>query len=305
MGTIIGKLLIGATAFLMAAGVSAAQSQSNDSKYFGQAVPGMTPERFAPGIVSTDDAFELNAVFSSDYKQFFFTRTVNEKFRIFISDLTENGWSAPTIAPFSTNFPVHRDADMMFAPDGQRLYFISDRPINGVEQKGYNVWYVDRNGDGWAKAQPILSDINTDAPSYYPAIVADGSMYFTTERADTLGGNDSYRAQYKNGTFETPVNLGPNVNSSTGEGDIFVAPDESYLIHVARGREDSLGGNDLYISFSDGNGGWTDDIHMGDVINSPVIDFCPMVTPDGKYFFYSQGGDVYWMDAKIIETFRP
>lgn len=280
-------------------------SADPSSQYFGQAVPGMNPVRFAPNIVSRGDAFELNAVFSNDGNMFFFTRSINQKFKIFISHRTNTGWTDPEIAPFSVGFPDNRDADMMFAPDGKRLYFISDRPLSENTENGYNIFYTDFGLGEWSEAKPLSNNINSDKPSYYPAIVADGSMYYTTERADTLGGNDSYRAQFNGSGFDEPVNLGPHVNSSTGEGDIFVSPDESYLIHVAAGREDSVGGNDLYISFKDENGKWGDDIHMGDVINSSVIDFCPMVTPDGKYFFFSRGGDVFWVDAKILETFRP
>ena len=40
--------------------------------YLGQPVPGLTPQRFAPGIDSTD-AIELNAVFSADAREFYFT----------------------------------------------------------------------------------------------------------------------------------------------------------------------------------------------------------------------------------------
>jgi hypothetical protein len=43
--------------------------------YLGQAVPGLTPERFAPGVVSTD-AIEFNSVFSPDGREFYFTRIV-------------------------------------------------------------------------------------------------------------------------------------------------------------------------------------------------------------------------------------
>lgn len=37
---------------------------------------------------------------------------------------------------------------------------------------------------------------------------------------------------------------------------------------------------------------------------SEEIDYCPMVTPDGKYFFFTQGNDLMWVDAAIIETYR-
>ena len=41
--------------------------------YLGQPVPGLTPKRFAPGIVCTP-AVELNGVFSPDGREFYFTR---------------------------------------------------------------------------------------------------------------------------------------------------------------------------------------------------------------------------------------
>lgn len=43
------------------------------SPYVGQKPTGITPEIFAPGIVSTD-AWELHGTFSPDGEEFFFTR---------------------------------------------------------------------------------------------------------------------------------------------------------------------------------------------------------------------------------------
>jgi hypothetical protein len=34
-----------------------------------------------------------------------------------------------------------------------------------------------------------------------------------------------------------------------------------------------------------------------------------MITPDGRFFFFSrrtaEGGDVYWMHARVLDEFRP
>ena len=49
---------------------------ASQSPYVGQPLPGLTPERFAPGLVSTD-AIELNGVFSPDLREFYFTRVVD------------------------------------------------------------------------------------------------------------------------------------------------------------------------------------------------------------------------------------
>ena len=50
--------------------------------YLGQNTPGMTPEVFAPGLISTDDEYELNSVFSLDGDGFYYaisTTTPEEK----------------------------------------------------------------------------------------------------------------------------------------------------------------------------------------------------------------------------------
>lgn len=64
----------------------------------------------------------------------------------------------------------------------------------------------------------------------------------------------------------------------------------------------------LYISFRSLGGTWSPPRNMGPDINSDKRDFCPMVTPDGKYLFFSSkrldAGDIFWVDANVIETLR-
>jgi Tol biopolymer transport system component len=43
--------------------------------------------------------------------------------------------------------------------------------------------------------------------------------------------------------------------------------------------------------------------NMGDQINSSSADYTPMLSPDGKYLFFTSGrsgaDDIYWIDAKV------
>lgn len=60
--------------FICAATLILAQSSSvrtHKGEYFGQKPPGMTPEIFAPGFISTGKA-ELNSVFTPDGREFYF-----------------------------------------------------------------------------------------------------------------------------------------------------------------------------------------------------------------------------------------
>jgi hypothetical protein len=51
-------------------------------------------------------------------------------------------------------------------------------------------------------------------------------------------------------------------------------------------RPDGHGGSDLYISYQR-DGAWTKATNLGNKINSSGSEYSPMVTPDGKYFFWS------------------
>ena len=48
---------------------------------------------------------------------------------------------------------------------------------------------------------------------------------------------------------------------------------------------------------------------MGPEINSFERDYCPYVSPDGKYFFFSSRRygteDIFWLDAQVIEDLKP
>ena len=273
--------------------------------YLGQKPPGMTPTVFAPGLISLPDERELNAVYSPNGRIFMFSRSVDGVFKMYFSFRRDDDtWQEPRMAAPSKTFPGHSDVDMAFSPDGGWVYFISNRPLPGYSLERHNIWRSKVSRFGLVTPEPLGDHINGPDHELYPMLVADGSLYFSAEREDSLGGRDSYRAQYRDGEFETPVNLGPGINSMSNEGDIFVSPDETYIIHVSGDRPDSLGGSDLYISFRQDDGTWGQGIHMGDGINSEEADYCPMVTPDGKYFYFTQGDDLMWVDAGVIDNYR-
>lgn len=292
---------------LLAAMPAAAQEEwpTLSGPYLGQEPPGMSPEVYAPGLISLPGERELNSVFSPNERIFMFSRSVNGVFKMFFSYQRDDGtWQEPRMAAPSKTYPGHADVDMAFSPDGDWVYFISTRPLPGYSLERYNIWRSRVTRHGLVTPEPLGPHINGPGHELYPLLVADGSLYFSAVREVSLGARDSYRAQFADGEFEEPVNLGPGINGPTDEGDIYVSPDETYIIHVAAERPDGLGNSDLYISFRQADGSWGQGIHMGHGINSAEADYCPMVTPDGKYFFFTQGDDIMWMDAAVIETYR-
>jgi Tol biopolymer transport system component len=281
------------------------------SPYLGQPEPGVLPQRFAPGVVSTS-AIELNGVFTPDLREFFFARLIDGVQTMYHSELVAGTWTAPR--PLLL-FPDERRAvadDPTVSPDGSELYFLGNHPA-GVGRS--DIWRSTRIGGRWSTAEVLPPPINTESSEVYPVVVGDGSLYFTSDRRGGLSPRSNlYRAQrLRDGSFATPVPVPAPANSEFGVGDTYVSPDESYMV-LTSSRPPSPGGGDLFVSFRRPGGGWSEPAHLGPTINTGEVDFCPMVTPDGRFLFFSRrqgaswaeatAGDVYWVDAKILEQFR-
>jgi hypothetical protein len=296
--------------------------------YLGQPAPALLPERFAPGIVSTG-AIELNAVFAPDGREFLFTRLIDggeeegypgRTRPVMHHSVFEDGrWSAPRPLLLYPGGALAVAVDMAISPDGGELVFAGRHPHEfSSGEPVFDLWKSRRTDRGWSIATVLPPPVRSPASEIYSVLVSDGSIYFTSNRPGGFaeGGRfDVYRAQrVPDGGFAEPVNVGPPINSASGIGDTFVAPDESYLI-FASSRPGGYGQGDLYVSFRRADGAWTDPVNLGDGINTKDTEFCPMVSPDGRYLFFSRrwgsgwatatGGDVFWVDAVILDRFRP
>ncbi|NQT60334.1 MAG: PD40 domain-containing protein [Bacteroidetes bacterium] len=43
---------------------------------------------------------------------------------------------------------------------------------------------------------------------------------------------------------------------------------------------------------------------MDDIINGPLYNNCASLSPDGTVFFYAYEGDIYWLNADILQEYR-
>ncbi len=266
--------------------------------YLGQDPPGMTPEIFAPGIVSTEKN-EINAVFSPDGNEFFYS-VRDDIYKIMQMKRIDNKWTEPAVFVHSGNFS---EADPFISPDGSMLFFVSKRPVEGFGPP-HDIWICNKTGDGWSEPYDPGPPLNSDDNEIYPSVTSDMTVYFNSNRDGGFGKRDIYRSEYVDGNFTEPQNLGGKISTEYNEGDVFISPDESYLIFVSGDRPDSFGSGDIYICYREDDGSWTDPVNLGNEINTEHYDFCPIVSPDGKYFFYSSNGDVYWVNAEFLDQFK-
>ncbi len=271
-------------------------------EYLGQKKPGPVPEIFAPGIVSARENFEYSAaVFSPEKSELYWTVTFGGPLKLMVMKMEKGKWTAPKVAPFSEQYAGNAPS---FSPDGKRLYFSSNRPLekNG-EPKDRDIWFMDKTKDGWSEPVNLGPVINTGANERNGSVLQNGNIYFSHS-------GDIYRSTLVKGTYSTPEKLSKAINTDALERAPFVAPDESFIIFESS-RPGSQGVMDLYISFKRQDGTWTDAVNPGEPINSKRLDRFPFITPDGRYLFFvrvadgeENDSDIYWVDTTFIDKIK-
>ena len=199
-----------------------------------------------------------------------------------------NTWSEPVVAPFSGQF---NDLEPAFSPDGLKLYFSSQRPLNDTvkEPKDWDIWYVERKStdDGWGAPVNPGAPLNSPRNEFYPSVTRSDDVYFTTVPNEDTDKEDIFVSRYSKKGYSKPVALPAEVNSDGYEFNAFIAPDESYLIFSSFGRADDTGGGDLYIAFRGVDGKWQSARNMGSLINSEQLDYCPFVDGHTQTFYFT------------------
>jgi hypothetical protein len=323
-------------AFVTAADTTAPQPPAPAGPYVGQTTPGDEPVLFAPGIVSTA-LYTRDIAMTPDGRELYFcVSTGGYSYSVIaVTRLVDGRWTVPEVAPFSAD-PAYKYAEPCITPDGRQFFFASNRPAGGgpPREHDWDLWVMDRAGDGWGEPRNLGAPVNTSAGEYFPSVTRDGTLYFT--RTDAAAGtNFIYRARRSGEGFAEPEKLPAPVNAAPAQFNALVAPDESFLILPIYGRPDSCGGTDYYILFRKADGSWGEPIHLGPPVSSKSgEEYSPALSPDGKYFFFmsarpaaqagAPGGRVtldflrrtalqpgcgnpaiYWMKASFIERLRP
>lgn len=254
--------------------------------FMGQLPPGNKPEMFMPGIVSGPYRAHGTVVFSPDGKEAYWSDMVPGSQGGMEMKMIDGRWTRPVRSIMWK--------DPSITPDGNRLIFISKKPVHKNDPGGKeNYWFMDRTDSGWTEPKPMDPIINQINIHWQCSMDLSGNLYFSEFD------NNMYISEFIEDKYQEPVNLKIYFNNSTLNGHSpFMAPNGDYLVFADKGR--------LYVSFKTGFKIWTDRIDLGDEINSGSENGSPRVSPDGKYlFFQSTSGEerpwgIYWVSADII-----
>jgi len=295
---------------------SIADDKNKEVIYFGQEFPGDVPVRFAPGKVSTELHEHSRIEFSSDGMEMYWSVypvPFDSGSQFIRYSKYENGsWSNPKTISFSG---AYRDSTPSFSSDNQYLYFDSWRPmISGGEINNLGgIWRSKRNATGWDEPEFYLSLNKGKYISNTMIFSANNNIYIDSGLRTEKGVLEwEIRfASYENGQYSELVTLGSEINSTKINWTPYVDKDETLMIFSSHERSDDQyqGDGDLYISFKDANGKWTEAINMGEKVNTGQQERYASLSPDGKYLFFARHtaknySDIFWVDSAFIDALK-
>lgn len=245
------------------------------------------PEIFAEQLISTH-LNERDITISPDGNRLLYTlSTFDNSRRTLVEWQKINGeWQETGVPSFARK---HENIEPAFSPDGKSLFFASKRPLEAEEKSdNWNIWQVKLSNGNWLKPQALPEIINTETDEFYPSVAANGNLYFTAGYDKGVGLEDIYRSEFIDGKFKPPALLDSAVNTPGYEFNAYISPDEKLLVFSGYGREDGLGGGDLYFCQRADDGSWLPAKHLPDGINSKALDYCPFIDwRHGNLYFSS------------------
>lgn len=216
--------------------------------------------------------------------------------RVMMSVRTPQGWQAPRLVEIDgAPWPAQMRA-MRFSPDGRGAVF-SSAPLPGETRTDWDLWFVHWHDGRFVAARRLENPVNSSAHDVHASIAANGTIYFASRRRGGAGESDLYRA-IPDLAAGWRVERLRALSSAYSEADIFVAPDEAYVIFARTDAPDGQGGDDLYISHAS-DAGWSEPIPLGEDVNSPGYEYGAWVNAAGDRLWFTGFRDGVYQQIQL------
>ena len=201
---------------------------------------------------------ESSLIYTTDYKKdtvIYFTRNnyfKNKKsysmdqylnLKIYRAEANEDGeWIVNKSLPMNSDH--YSTGHPYITPDGQRIYYTSDRPGG---YGGTDIYYSEIHERGRI-GKPINAGpiVNTEGNEMFPFVNKEGQLFFSSDGHVGYGQLDIYSTILgSNNEIKDVINLGRPVNSESDDFG-FYAYEDGITGFISSNREGGKGGDDIY-----------------------------------------------------------
>lgn len=203
----------------------------------------------------------------------------------------EGQLAAPAFFTNKINSKYH-EGPMCFDMSGSDMFFTRNNYVNGKVGKSSDGWInlrilkATKSGENWDDIKDLaINDDNFN--TCHPSLNPDGTrLYFASDRPGGFGGLDIYYVEKMGDDYGDPVNLGPEVNSSSDEIFPFIHADGT-LFFSSMGHGGAGGLDIFYTKQLAGGGAWAQAKNLGSPFNSAKDDFGLIVDLETKNGYFS------------------
>ena len=232
------------------------------------------------GLLFNSKESDFNPVISSDGKSFAWMVSMKFYDAIMFTRMANGKWAPPVnITP-----ELQSDGDFYISclsSDGRLLFLSRDDNYNS------DIYFSEFNGTSWSKCVKLNKNINTRYWESHGFISEDGDqLVFASDRPGGFGGLDLYISHKTGGTWGSPVNLGPEINTPLNEDRPFLINQSKTLFFSSQGHHNA-GGYDIFRSDLQSNSLWSKPVNIGYPLNNTDDNFFFMPTDKGNSGYYS------------------
>ena len=180
----------------------------------------------------------------------------------------------------------------VISPDGNVLFITrKNYPPNHNDDE---IWYSLLNDKNeWGKLVKLSEPLNNSNSNFVTSITPDGNsmmlgnQYFSGTESSGSGFSFSYK---KNGKWEFPVNAKVKNYINTDRYVTFYLSNDGTKVFMSVRREDTRGESDIYVSFLQPDGSWSEPKNLGPDINSAGGECSPFLAADNTTLYFSSNG---------------
>jgi tetratricopeptide (TPR) repeat protein len=195
---------------------------------------------------------ECCASFTADYKKIFFTRSIDKPYsndagsknalKMYSASWENNNWS--DWQTFIFNDTTRSYGHPSVEANEELFFFVSDMEGGYGGTDIYVCFNIDHK---WTNPINLGPHVNSPYNDMYPFYHADGTLYFSSNRPEGMGGYDIYSAtENDEGEYEWVSNVGAPINSSLDDVSIYWNAEKN-VGYFSSNREGGKGEEDIYM----------------------------------------------------------
>jgi outer membrane protein OmpA-like peptidoglycan-associated protein len=188
---------------------------------------------------------EATVTISSDERRVYTYEDRTGNGDIYFSDFKNNEFQTLTKLGYKDLNTKYWETHCTVTPDGQQMYFVSDRP-GGLG--GRDIYRIVKLPNGvWSDPINLGPTINTPYDEDCPFIAVDNkTLYFSSNGPQSMGDFDIFVSiRDDKDVWSTPFNLGYPINS-TGDDVFYTTTADGKTGYLASFRKNGLGEKDIY-----------------------------------------------------------